>query len=343
MSFDLRPSTFVFCALLLVSCVPALARSDSEGRRTKGQGQGTAAQRQDDEVELAGDLVLVPVAVRDAKKGGAVLGLRGSDFALTEDGARQEIAFFNQDTVPVDVVLLVDSSRSVESQLEVIQRAAYEFAKQLRPEDRLSIVAFADRPRVLLDWANDLKATTAALRTLEPAGNTALYGSLVASLRERYESRPQDRRRAMVVLTDGVDTLSSVTSRAASQEALRRDVTVYSISTGRILDDIIRAAVESGVVPKADREKRRGERDQIRRAEEPLGYLSDSTGGRVLFPHAIQELSKSYAEIASELRSRYLLGYYPPNRAAGFHAIAVSTARTNARVHARQGYFRENE
>jgi Ca-activated chloride channel homolog len=321
-----------------------LAPSGFDEHRTPDIGQQTTAQQpQDDEIELAGDLVLVPVAVRDAKKGGAILGLRASDFTLAEDGARQEIAFFNQDTVPVDVVLLVDSSRSVESQLEVIQRAAYEFAKQLRPEDRLSIVAFADRPVILLDWANDLKATTAALRTLEAAGNTALYSSIVASLRERYETRPPDRRRAMVVLTDGVDTLSSVTSRTASQEALRRDVTVYSISTGRILDDIIHAAIESGAVPKADREKQRGERNTIRRAEEPLTYLSDSTGGRVLFPHAIQNLSKSYAEIAGELRSRYLLGYYPAgDRATGFHSIAVATVRANARAHARQGYFRES-
>jgi VWFA-related protein len=279
--------------------------------------------RQQDEVELSGDLVLVPVAVRDAK-GGAVAGLRASDFALAEDGVSQEIAFFDRDNVPLDVVLLVDSSRSVESQLEVIQRAAYEFARQLRAEDRLSIVAFADRPVILLDWANDLKATAAALRSLEPVGNTALYGSLVAALRERYEQRPPDRRRATIMLTDGVDTLSSVTSRTASQEALRRDVTVYAISTGRILDEIIRAGLESGAVPKADRAKHRAEREKIRRAEEPLSHVADSTGGRVVFPRQLRDLSKSYAEIAGELRSR-----------------AVSVKRPNARLHARQGYFRD--
>jgi VWFA-related protein len=95
-------------------------------------------------------------------------------------------------------------------------------------------------------------------------------------------------------------------------------------------------------VPKADREKQRAERDKIRRAEEPLAHLSDSTGGRVLLPRELRDLSKAYAEIADELRSRYLLGYYPAGeRASGFHAIAVTTKRPNARVHARQGYFRD--
>ena len=297
----------------------------------------------DPEVRLASDLVLVPVAVR-YERGGPVTDLRVSELTLTEDGAPQEIAVFERDTGPVDVVLLVDSSASIDVSLETIRRAAYAFAKQLRPEDRISVIAFADRPAILLDWTADLKAVNSALRALEPKGSTALYGSVATVTDERFQDGPPGRRRAMIVLTDGVDTLSSVTSRTAARAALRRDVSVYVVSTGRILDEILEAIVSNAAISPAKRSERRIMRDQVRRAEEPLNHLAGTTGGRALFPRGLGDLSKAYAEIASEIRSRYLLGYYPARpAAAGFRAIAVTCRRPGVSVHARQGYYRKEE
>jgi Ca-activated chloride channel family protein len=305
--------------------------------RARGQEGG------DPDVRLASDLVLVPVAVRH-ESGGPVTDLRISELTLTEDGASQEIAVFERDTGPVDVALLLDSSASIDVSLETIQRAAYAFAKQLRPEDRISVIAFADRPVILLDWTTDLKAVNSALRAIEPKGGTALYGSVVAVIDERFRYGPPGRRRAMIVLTDGVDTLSSVTSRTAARAALRRDVSVYVVSMGRILDEILQAIVSNSAISAAKRYERRIMRDQVRRAEEPLNYLAVTTGARAVFPRGLGDLSKAYAEIAGEIRSRYLLGYYPARPGvAGFRAIAVSCKRPRVSVHARGGYYRREE
>src|SRR4051812_15960155 len=114
----------------------------------------------DDTVQLKSDLVVVPVAVRH-EKGGTVMDMRQEELSLSEDGIAREISFFNRDTAPVDVVLLVDSSGSVDGVLDVIQAAALSFAKQLRPEDGFSILSFNERPVILLDWSTDLKAGAA--------------------------------------------------------------------------------------------------------------------------------------------------------------------------------------
>jgi len=283
----------------------------------------------------------VPVAVRH-EKGGAVADMRVEELALAEDGASREISFFNRDSAPVDVVLLVDSSGSVDGVLDVIQSAAQTFVKQLRPEDSFSIVAFNERPIILLDWSRDVKACAAALRSIEPEGNTSLYGSVVATVYERFEERPADHRRAVIVLTDGDDTISSVTSREAARAALAHDASVYVVSIGRIVGAIYEGVATNRGVPQLKRDEFRTALNRLHRAETRLEYLADQTGGRVLYPSGPTDLSKAYREVGDEIRARYLLGFYPPDDAAkGFHELSVTARRKDVRVHARQGYFKE--
>jgi Ca-activated chloride channel family protein len=324
---DVRAAVLLLAGLL---CWAAPARAQQQGGQEGG-----------DEVNLASEIVLVPVSVRHAK-GGPVTDMRSDELALSDDGAPQQIAFFNLDTAPVDVVLLVDSSGSIEGLLSVVQAAAFSFLKQLRPEDRFSIVTFSERPVIRLDWSGDLKAAASALREIQPEGSTAFYGSVVAVTYERFESREAGRRRAVVVLTDGDDTISSVTSRTAARAALAHDVAVYVVSIGRIAAGIYEQVASNRTVPTEKRQEFRDALGRLRRAEERMTYLVDQTGGRIVYPSGPGDLTKAYREIAEEIRSRYLLGYYPPpNAAAGFHAITVGTQRKNVRVHARQGYFKE--
>jgi Ca-activated chloride channel family protein len=300
-----------------------------------------AQEGQEPEVRLTGELVLVPVAVRH-DKGGPVTDLRASELVLAEEGAPQEIALFEPDTKPADVVLLVDASASAGVSIETIRRAAYDFAKQTRPDDRISVVAFAARPAVLLDWSADAKAVSGALRSLDPRGGTALYDAAVAVMEERFRDRPAERRRALIVLSDGVDTLSSGTSLAASRAALRHDVSVYAVSTARILDEALEAIVSNARISPEERAERRSLRRQVERAAGPLERLTSATGGRVVSPRAPGDLSDAYEEIAAEIRSRYLLGYYPAGEApGGFRAISVECKRPRVTIRAREGYFRE--
>jgi len=297
----------------------------------------------DDSLTLSGDLVLVPVAVR-RDRGGAVTDMQASEFRVLEDGAVQQVAFFNRDVAPIDVVLLVDGSGSVEYLIDVIQSAALSFIRQLRPDDRFSIVTFADLPVIRLDWSSDVKAATEALRSIEPKGNTALYGSAVAVLYERFDASPVGRRRAVVVLSDGDDTISTVTSRVAARAAQMHDASVYVVSIGRILASRYDEFARTNVIPMAKRMEFRASAERLRRSEERLEYLAAQTGGRVLFPKQLGDLKDAYAEIAGEIRSRYLIGYYPPPDAArGFHAIGVTTPRKGVTLHARQGYFRDGD
>lgn len=295
----------------------------------------------DDGITLASDLVLVPVSVRK-ERGGAIMDMEQHEFDLLEDGKPQEIAFFNRDVAPIDVVLLVDSSGSVEGTLDVIQSAALKFIKQLRPVDRFSIVAFADRPIIVLEWSGDTKAATSALREIEPAGNTALYGSIVAVLYERFEASSVGRRRAVVVLSDGDDTTSSVTSRSAARAALLHDASVYIVSISRLLAERFSEYARMSAVPMQERVKFRTLSDRLRRSEERLEYLAGQSGGRVVYPKQFGDLGTAYDEIAEEIRSRYLIGYYPPpGSSPGFHQIGVTTRRKGLTMYARQGYFRD--
>lgn len=299
------------------------------------------ASQDDDPITLAGDLVLVPVSVRK-ERGGAVVDMDRSEFALVEDGAPQEIAFFNRDVAPIDVVLLVDGSGSVEGSLDVIQSAALSFIKQLRPVDRFTVVSFADHPIILLDWSTDVKSAAGALRAIEPKGNTALYGSVIAVLYERFDASPVGRRRAVVVLSDGDDTTSSVTSRSAARAALLHDASVYVVSISRLLADRFAEFARTTGIPTQERVKFRTLSDRLRRSEERLEYLASQSGGRVVYPRRFGDLGSAYDEIAEEIRSRYLLGYYPPpGSAPGFHEIGVTTRRKKVLLHARQGYFRD--
>ena len=295
----------------------------------------------DDGITLASDLVLVPVSARK-ERGGAIVDMLKEEFTLVEDGAPQEIAFFNRDVAPIDVVLLVDSSGSVEGTLDVIQAAALSFIKQLRPVDRFSVVSFADRPIILLDWSQDVKDAARALRSIEPKGNTTLYGSVVAVLYERFDASPVGRRRAVVVLSDGDDTTSSVTSRSAARAALLHDASVYIVSISRLLADRFAEFGRTNGIPMQERAKFRTLSERLRRSEERLEYLAGQSGGRVVYPKRYGDLGSAYDEIANEIRSRYLIGYYPPpGSAPGFHEIGVSTRRKSVTLHARQGYFRD--
>src|SRR5262245_49594921 len=109
-----------------------------------------------DTLELSSAVVLVPMAVR-ATSGRAVTGLTGADFLVSDNGAPQEIAFFQRDTAPIDAVLLVDTSASTGASLGLLEQAATAFAKNLRNEDQFALYTFAEKPVSLLAWTNNAK------------------------------------------------------------------------------------------------------------------------------------------------------------------------------------------
>jgi Ca-activated chloride channel homolog len=300
--------------------------------------------RPDDAIELASNLVLVSASARTAD-GKVVADLSLSEFAIAEDGAPRKIEVFQRDTAPLDVEILVDTSDSTAGAQEVIRRAVADFVRQLRREDAYLFARFSNKPEVVVAWTNERALAASAARSALPRGDTALWGSMLALLRSGFDGRASERRRAVVVLTDGLDTSSGLVTRDhVVRAAQERNASIFVVSVSRLNHELVEAMLGNPAMTEALRRQYRELQIHLREVETVLDELADSTGGRVLYPRKVGDLSSAYAQIAEQMRTRYLLGYYsPPKSAPGFHAIAVTTTRAGVLLAARRGYMRRPE
>jgi Ca-activated chloride channel homolog len=254
-----------------------------------------------------------------------ITGLSGSDFAVFEDGIRQDLSFFTQDALPLSVALLVDCSASMDEKLPVAHEAGARFVKTLRPEDLGEVVQFNDRITVLQDFIADHSALEAAIRKTRASGPTVLYNALYVALKQlRSQGSPEaPRRRAIVLLSDGEDTASLVNDDQVLELARQADVGVYVI----------------GLRP--DRAQDR-QRMAFSQATYFLTTLTRDTGGEAYFPSSLSELDAVYGRVAEELRSQYTVGYVSRNdrRNGKWRRIVVRTpARESLQVRHKLGYY----
>ena len=322
-------------ALFLLSAFAAQAAAQ--------QRPAPAPARQPDEdevVRVETHLVTVPVAVRD-HAGRFIPGLRPEQFRLFEDGAEQEIAFFETADKPFTVALVLDMSDSARFKREDIRAAARAFAKELRADDRLAVVAFDRNVAVLTGPTADRAVIDAALGRLRSGGGTSLYDALERTFRETL-GRARGRK-AVVLFTDGVDTSSGATYEGTLAAAAEADALVYSIQYDTI-DQASTAqlgAMSGGqnvvgvVTPKGEPLS-----EAYRRAGLYLRLLADKTGGRAYRADTLENLSRSFARIAAELREQYSIGYYPKARGGRERArrIKVKVDAPGARVRSRERF-----
>lgn len=302
----------------------------------------------DDEVITVNSLeVLLPVTVRDAG-GRLVPSLTREDFLVREDGREQPLSDLALRQVPVDVLLMVDSSSSVAASFDDFRRAVDEFAARLDPEDRISLLKFDDRVELLQDWTQSRTQLRRALRRLTPGVFTRFNDALYLAAREQFA--PGQRRRAVVVLSDGVDSgRGAATIDAALRALLESQVALYAISNTRIESarkrrelDTLLAGTDSSV---RFNELRIGDlRESLRvleRSEHNLSELARATGGRLYTPDSFSTLDSVYTEVAEELRNQYALYYTPLNTArdGSFRRVHVLTVDPANRVTTRVGYY----
>ncbi|HEU4594480.1 MAG TPA: VWA domain-containing protein [Pyrinomonadaceae bacterium] len=309
--------------------------------------EGPEAIDEDEVVKISSNEVLLPVTVRDAS-GRLVSDLRREDFRVYEDGREQPLSELSLRRVPVDVALLVDSSSSVAANFEDFRRAAEEFASRLDTEDRISLIKFDDRIELLLDWTRSRLQLRRALRRLTTGVFTRFNDALLLAAREQFK-RGQ-RRHALVVLSDGIDSgRGTATLEAALRTLLEAQVAVYVISNTEIerarkqteLDNLL-AGNDSSV---RFNELRIGDlREGVRvldASERNLSQLTTATGGRLYKPRSFASLDRVYGEIAEELRSQYAL-YYTPTDAARdgrFRRVKVEVPGRPLQVNTRVGYY----
>ena len=267
------------------------------------------------------DVRLVNVFVNVTDKNGAIVpGLPREDFAVTEDGRPQQIAIFEkQSEMPLNLTLAIDTSGSVRKDLTEEATAARRFAHAIvRPQDQMSVMQFATEVRALTPFTNNMGQIDRGLNQLHSDFATALYDAIYQGS-ERLG--PKDGRKVLVVVSDGDDTVQSTTYAQALEQALRNEVMIYSL-------------IDVPIEASAGRDTG---------GEHALITLSEETGGKYFYV-GDGARDAAFKQVSDDLRTQYLLGYYPHNQEPGriFHRIRVTVPRASATdfdVRHKTGYY----
>jgi Ca-activated chloride channel family protein len=277
------------------------------------------------------ELVALNVTVLDQQQN-HVAGLAEADFAVFEDGVRQDVSFFASTDIPLDLILLLDSSASMIDKMPAAQEAALGFVHTLRRGDRGAVVEFNDGTRVLQPLTSNMTELEAAIQRPQPSGATSLHNAIYVALKEFGRSAKQAgdvRRQAIAVFSDGEDTASLISFEDVLEQARRSGVSIYTISLQS------RSALSQRTL---------GRHRYFSQSEYSMKTLAQDTGGQAFFPARIQELSGVYGRIAAELGSQYSLAYAPKNirKDGRFRRVIVHVlTRPDARLRTRTGYFAE--
>jgi Ca-activated chloride channel homolog len=270
------------------------------------------------------EVINLNVSVTDGR-GRYVTDLKKDDFAVFEDGVRQDLSIFSHEDIPISLVLMLDTSASMDEKLSTARAAAIRFVGTLRTQDNAQIMQFNDRTTILQDFVADHPKLEAAISRTEAAGPTALHNALYVALKELEKQKTQGelRRRAIVLLSDGEDTASLVSDEQVLDLARKTEINIYAISL---------------------RPRRMQDRNSVRfsQAAHLLTALTQDTGGQVHFPNSLSELDAVYDRIAEELRTQYSLGYVSnnPRRDGKWRRIVVRVpTRDDIQVRHKLGYF----
>jgi|SRR6516165_5615364 len=267
------------------------------------------------------NLVNVFVTVTDAR-GAPVGNLSRQNFKLTEDGAEQKISVFDKESaLPLSIVLAVDTSLSTKKDLPLELASARRFTHAiLRPVDALSVYQFSEIVNEVVPFTADLKAIDRGIDRIRVGSATALYDALYLGARSLEKRRG---RKVMVVITDGGDTVSKVDYRDAVRAAQEAEAIVYSLI-------VVPVEASAG-------------RDTG--GEHALIQLSEDTGGKYYYASSLAELDSAFRQISDELRTQYLLAYYPSQRTSNseFRRVRVSVGgppdAADYKVRHRSGYY----
>lgn len=303
--------------LLCLAALAALAQAPAgPAARAEDPQKGT----QDPTISVDVKLVNVFVTVTDA--GGApARTLTRDNFALFEDGVPQSISVFSRESqLPLSIVMAVDASLSTKKDLKLELISARKFAHEImRPQDALALYQFSEIVEELVPFTADLRRIDAGIERVHVRSATAMYDAVYLGAEALYK---RSGRKVMVIITDGGDTASSTSYQEALRAAQQSEATVYSMI----------------VVPiEASAGRELG-------GEHALIQLSHDTGGKYYYADTLPRLERAFEQISDELRTQYLLAYYPVRRIAetDFRKIRIELkgpATDALRARHRTGYF----
>ncbi len=310
---------------------------------------GISAQDEDDPIKIDTTIVRLNVGVAD-RSGDPIKNLNKENFAIYEDGVKQEILKFEPTVTPFSVVMILDMSGSTLSFRQTIQQAAYRFVDALAPEDRIAVVEFYDKVNLLNDFTNDRRNVGHSINVANGRGKTQLYKALNFSLDKL--AKEGNRRKAIIVLTDGVDTDVREKDRSFLEKVKESDMlTAIKPETSEILNSVLNRADAQGVtiyplaLPTGDPSKL-AEPTPIQvamytAARSRLQTLATRTGGTLNAINRLEELGKFYAVVAADIRALYTIEYQPTNdkRDGRWREIKIEVNRTELITRTRPGYY----
>lgn len=392
------PLSLLFVGCLFASHVawPAHAQDGAKQQRPRRVGvDGSAPARTDqksqteevdegDVVRVETQLVSVPTVVTSGS-GRPLAGLREANFLLYENGQPQKIATFATTEVPFEIALLLDTSGSTRADVALIREAANAFVAALRPGDRVAVVAFNTARRgqsvtakvdVLTTLTDDRKVLGKAIENLGTSNGTPFYDALAKIATDVFREKPTEEmlgRRAIVALTDGVDSTSDSDFAAARSSLLRASVASYFIQVNTedfVEDRLLKDCEDDGRLSLSAKQLQRYRRiffprakaedymdfcamgpfermtisrDLYNVARQEMNELAKDSGGRNFIANSLQDARAAFDRVATEIGTQYSLGYYPmnKNRDGKFRAIRVELRglTDKAQVRAREGYF----
>jgi VWFA-related protein len=323
------------------------------------------AQDAEDVVRTDVSLVQLNVGVVDPQ-GRAITSLSRNDFTVYEDGVKQPILHFEPTHAPFSLVLLLDMSGSTVNFRPQLKQAAWRFLDALAPEDRVAVIQFNAKIKNLAGFSTDRKKSAYAIEIADGAGNTKLYDALKYALSELAKEDKEKRRKAIVVLTDGLDTDLRNSDRALVRNAQTDAEAIAAIDAkaSNALNAVLTAADRQGVtiyplaLPSGDPKRlpsiaaAAGATSTLppdpiimgiyTAARTRLQNLADRTGGRLNEIKRLDQMARLYAEVAADLRSLYTVAYQPKNGRAPdgkWHEIRVEVAQPALIARTRPGYY----
>ena len=334
-----KPSLFLTLVAVAIAAVSTAAQSPDAFRFRSGV-----------------ELINVTATVTD-DNGRFVSGLRKEDFTLFEDGERQEVTHFSNERVPVSLGILLDASGSMTPDKMSAARAAIDrfVFDLLGEEDELFFVEFANAPRITQQWTHDRRAISRAVARVNPNGGTAIYDAVAEAL--PFAEAGQNRKKALLVISDGNDTNSNVGVGELRQLIRESEVLVYALGvdgTGRSSGGTtVRPPVQiplpipfpfpggrrRPVLPQIGGTWSRSTNAGDRVNADALRQITDDTGGRTEIVRGFDGLEAATSRIADELSKQYYLGYSSGVGKDGrWHAIKVEVRDRRLNVRARRGY-----
>ncbi len=306
----------------------------------------------DDVIRTETTLVQLNIGVVD-KQGRAITSLTKNDFAIYEDGVKQSIQHFEPVNAPFSLVLMLDMSGSTVHFRQQLKLASQRFLDALAPDDRVSVIQFNKNVKSLVGFTTDREKTAYAIEVANGVGDTYFYQALKYALREL--NKEGQRRKAIVVLTDGLDTALRNTDRSTLTKAQTNEEALATIQphASAELTSVLTSADRMGVtifplaLPSGDPGKLPIQTPNIvgiyAAARARLQSLADRTGGRLNEINHLQYMAQLYREVAANLRTLYTVAYQPPqgaNRPRGkWHEIKVEVANAELTARTKPGYF----